>query len=328
MKVFVTGATGFVGSHLVEQLQDQGHEVFSLVRTQKKAQEFNTPGTLIQGSLSSEGENSWINELPSDLDAVIHTAGIVHSLDTDVFYKINTEATKQLALDLMIRFEKLRFIFISSLAAAGPSDQRDHLKEKDEASPVSDYGRSKLKAEIWLKENLKNRFELATIRPPMVIGPRDPAVLDVFKMVKSKVVLVPGISGNEKRYSFVCVFDLVETILKTLTKNELSFADTYYSSYPTVITMGELTQKIQDALGIKRLLYIKAPNPLIKFIATLIGLFKIDARLTPDKVNEILPMSWTCNQEKSVKNLEQVYQYDLEKTVHETLKDYRQRDWL
>ena len=93
MKILVTGATGFVGSHLCEELSRKGHQVYGLVRNPKKLKDFNFQGIVIKGDLNLEQDWQWIDEIPSDLDAIIHTAGIVHSFQTEHFFDVNSKAT-------------------------------------------------------------------------------------------------------------------------------------------------------------------------------------------------------------------------------------------
>ncbi|OUR96959.1 hypothetical protein A9Q84_11525 [Halobacteriovorax marinus] len=331
MKVLVTGATGFVGSHLCDLLEASGHEVFCLIRSIDKAKQFNVPGTYLLGSLSHNKKNSWVDLLPSDLDAVVHTAGIVHSMETENFYKVNTDCSVQLLSDLKEKYNSLNFVFISSLAAAGPVNKGESRSETSGDSPVSIYGKSKKLAEDKIKEQTPANWNLNIIRPPMVIGPRDPAVLDVFKMISNGLVVTAGMNGHKNEYSFVCVYDLIETIKNSLT-NSTESSETYFSSFPKVITLDELYENIKSSMNRKSLINIKIPALFIKMIAKLLGVLskfiKLDIRLTPDKVHELLPSAWVCDSSKSQRDLSMTYNWDLDRTVKATLTDYRNRDWL
>lgn len=331
MKVLVTGATGFVGSHLCDLLEASGHEVYSLVRSPKKAKEFNTPGIHISGSLNSENENSWIKELPEDLDAVVHTAGIVHSMNVSNFYKINSECTKRLILDLKSRFKTLKFTLISSLAASGPSSKEQSINELSKEVPVSEYGKSKLLAESYLKDLSPEAWTLNIIRPPMVIGPRDSAVLDVFKMINSRFIVTAGLDGLNNKYSFICVHDLVECIFKTLERKNIA-CEIYFGSFPDEITLNDLYEELKSSMSKGFVFNLKVPSPLIrligKFVGTLSKFINIDIRLTPDKVNELLPSAWVCDSKKSEIELSMNYKWDLKSTISETLKDYKSRGWI
>jgi nucleoside-diphosphate-sugar epimerase len=330
MKVLVTGATGFVGGHLCDDLISRGHEVFALVRNLEKAKEFNIPGTYIQGSLSHDKEHNWVEELPSDLDAVIHTAGIVHSFNLDDFQKVNFEATQQLFNDLKTRYPKLKMVFISTLAAMKPAQKGIELTESDLTNPPSAYGLSKEKAEKFLIKEAPKNWEIIIIRPPMVIGPRDTGVLDVFKMVESGLILLTGLNGKNKEYSFVCVHDLVDVIIKSLESPGLH-GEVFFAAHPENISLIQLIETIQRKMN-KKAIKLPIPMPVIKSLAhTLSGINKIipiSIRLTPDKVHELTPESWLCSGKKSEEKLKKEYCWNLERTIETTLQDYRKRGWL
>lgn len=326
MKVLITGATGFVGSHLADLLTDEGHEVFSLVRNLDKAREFDVKGAFINGSLSHNKSSQWIEELPEDLDAVVHTAGIVHSFSTSDFFTINTECTRQLIKDLTPRFTDLKFVMISSLAAAGPSD--NNQTETDLPLPVSEYGRSKLMAENIVRNETPNSWDKIIIRPPMVIGPRDPAILDVFKMVKNGIVPSVGLNGGEKLYSFIAVFDLTQTIKLSL-ECKTEATELFYSSHPNPIKFNELLNTIASELGKRPPFIFPLPVMAVRMATNLLALAKPSSvRLTPDKINEIVPKAWTCSSAKSSELLKQEYKWDLERIIKTTLVDYQERSWL
>jgi nucleoside-diphosphate-sugar epimerase len=332
MKIFVTGATGFVGSHLCDKLVSEGHELYILVRNQNKLEEFKVPGTIINGSLSYTDPNDWISQLPNDIDAVVHTAGIVHAYDCSIFYNINTFATQRLIQDLSPKFSKLHFILVSSMAAAGPSQPGEILTENDLPTPVSEYGRSKLQAEQQLDQHAPKSWQKTVLRPPIVIGPRDPAILDIFKMVDQGFVLMAGLDGLCKQYSFVCVHDLVSVIMASLNSSYKESTQIFFTSAPETMSFGELIQIIKELMGKKKVLKLLLPQFLITIAAHLINFLAkflpITIRLTKDKLKEITPPAWLVSGEKSREILGVNYQWDLEKTVKETLKDYQNRNWL
>ena len=329
MKVLITGASGFVGTHLCKKLLEEGHEVFALVRTPSKFSEVAPHPRLkmIQGDLDQEF--SWISLLPSELDSVVHTAGIVHSYNTDQFFQTNAVGTLKLSEALKTKYSTLHFVLISSLAAAGPSMGPRKRNEDDLDAPVSVYGRSKKKAEEHLKESAPQDWSISIIRPPMIIGPRDSAVLDIFKMVKGKAILLPGKGSLLKMYSFVCVFDLIDTIVKILNQKKNGM---FYSAHPQTVSFSELILEIKNQLGVPFIYHLPMPLFLIKGLAMLLNflnkVFPHQLRLTPDKVFELEATNWTCAGEKASLELGQQYEFDLEKTIAVTLEDYRQRKWI
>ena len=325
MNIFITGATGFLGSHLTDLFDGNGHQVYSLIRNQQKAQDFSVKGKYIIGRLSLEKKLPWIESLPEYLDLIIHTAGIVHSKNEDEFEKINTLFTNNLHQQLKNKYKTLHFIFISSLAAGGPSS---HLKSPRHTasldSPVSFYGRSKLKAEKLLIKNTPKEWTLTILRPPMIIGPRDPALFEIFKMVKSRLIIGPGLNFIHKKYSFICVKDLILIIQEFASQKR---SGVFYTSHHTAISFKELISTIENALGKKVLLKIPIPNIILKIIGELPSCFKIFNRITRDKVNELIQTEWVCDSSSTLKELNYNLRWNLKDTIHITLKDYQDRFW-
>jgi len=328
MNIFVTGSTGFVGGHLVEKLCSQGHNVYALVRTPSKASFFPKSVTLIKGELQTSAPNAWLSQLPDVIDTVIHTAGIVHSFQSAQFYNINAEATRQLIQDFSNR-EGLRFILVSSLAAAGPTTKDKILTETDTENPVSVYGKSKLRAERYLKATPAS-WITAIVRPPMVIGPRDPAILDIFKMVKGRKVVVPGRDGFSNVYSFICVLDLVE-LLSELTHFK-GRGEVFFSANEKSHTFEEIVMSIADELGVGSISRIKAPLWLLpsaaKALKIVSQILPINPRLTPDKVHELKASAWLCSDKKAREWLGFKARYNLQETIKITAKDYNDRGVL
>lgn len=332
MKILITGATGFLGSHLVEFLAKNGHEIFALVRDEEKFQKLNLPAIPIIGTLQSEYSHEWIKKLPYDLDAVIHNAGIVHSFDPRDFYDVNARATKQLIDDLAIMFpQNFRFCLISSLAAAGPSQKKKPRTEEDQAAPISHYGHSKHLAEIYLKDCSPNAWKKTIIRPPIIIGPRDEAFLDVFTMVKQGLILIPGLDGHHKEYSFVCVFDLINAISKAILYNpKRSDPEIFFVSHPRPFTYGELLARITNLVEPTKRVKINLPHFAIFLAAGLNRLLhsffpKFNFRLTPDKAMELKAQAWVSSSNKADELLAINYQWNLEQTLKTTFDEYKSK---
>lgn len=334
MKVLITGASGFVGSHLCDRYHSLGHEVYALMRNPLKGEQFSVPGKVIKGDLSLESLKTWIPELPKDIDLVIHTAGIVHSYTPDDFYHVNTQASVHL-LELLMKNLKTdaHFILVSSLAAFGPQQTEKLPQEGDSPRPVSHYGHSKLEAEQTLSQMIEgSTWRLSIIRPPMVIGPRDVAILDIYKMVASKFVLYPGLGAGQKTYSFVCIYDLVSVIENMAGRASTTPPiNTYFCGHPETITFKQIIDTISETMKQKPFI-IALPFLLIKVVSiilkTLSKLLPVEARLTPDKIKELEPMSWTCDAAKSEHELQYQYKWPLKETIQVTFKDYQERGWL
>jgi len=329
MKILITGSNGFVGNHLCRTLLAQGHTVYGLVRNPNKMDLYDSNFIIIQGDLSL-GNLHWVDYLPNDLDACIHTAGLVHTYDTNDFYSVNAFGTQYLVESLKKKYpNKLKFVLVSSLAAAGPVNFGEKKDETSPDFPVSEYGRSKKQAEEVLKAQAPKEWIISIVRPPMIIGPGDTAVLDIFKMVRDRFILLPGLNSKKKEYSFVCIFDLIETITRLLNSDH---SLKVYSAHDSVIKFEELIEEIRSQLKIKRIVYLPLPLFIIRFVGFILGLIYLirphQLRLTPDKIHELGAHAWTCDPTHSKLSLHQVYQYDLKRTVDVTIKDYQGRNWL
>ncbi|MFZ8934549.1 MAG: NAD-dependent epimerase/dehydratase family protein [Bacteriovoracaceae bacterium] len=332
MKIFVTGSSGFIGSFLCESLNKAGHEVYCLTRTIEKFKRFSIKGIPIVGELSTSAPNSWIYEVPKDIDVVVHLAGIVHSYKPADFYKVNAEATRILVDDLKSHNPHLKFILISSLAASGPSQKGIKKKENDQEGPVSHYGKSKLAAESYLQNLGKDSWKKVVVRPPVVIGPRDPAMLEVFKMVKSGLVLISGTDGLTKRYSFVSVHDLVAGIQRITEQEIKSNWDIFFFAHHKSFSFDELIKEISSIFNEKKFYKLFLPYFFIHIVAwcayIVSKFFPLDFRLTPDKTRELIPSCWEVDSEKSIIELGTDYKDSLQVSLKKAFTDYQDRSWL
>ena len=331
MKVLVTGASGFVGSHICERLHNLGHEVYAQIRNRNKFDFFRIPGKCIPGILHYEEEHPWIKNLPQDLDVVVHTAGIIHAFNTEDFSNINAASTRQLIEDLKKRYSQLTFLLISSLAAVGPSDNLLPRKEEHLPRPVSAYGRSKLAAEEWLNQLSPNEWKNFILRPPVILGPRDPGMFKFFSMTKKGIVPMPGLASKEKNYSYICVYDLVEIVRKILERPDLE-NQTFFASYPQSINLKELLSHIAKQIGCSPPIILGLPHLPVKIAAHTLAkincFYPLNIRLTPDRYLELIPSAWTCSSEKSQKLLGLEYHWNVHDTIEVTLEDYQKRGLL
>ncbi|MEO8447108.1 MAG: NAD(P)-dependent oxidoreductase, partial [bacterium] len=175
MKALVTGATGFVGSHLVDRLIEKNYEVYCLKRKTSSTKWLDGKNVkFVEGDLFS---NEALGNCIREMDYVFHVAGLVKAKTKQGFYHGNTEATKNL-LEITYKVNPgiKKFIFISSQAAAGPTLTDKPKDENDKPEPITTYGITKLKAEEEV-EKYKDKFPVTIIRPPAVFGPRDTEIL-------------------------------------------------------------------------------------------------------------------------------------------------------
>lgn len=206
MKILLTGATGFVGTHAARLLREHGHEVHAIVRKSSKHQSLQRLGVkLVFGDL--DGANADPLKLPQ-IDSVIHLAGLIKADHPKRFHEVNAGGTEKLLDALSEQTDLKRFVLVSSISARGPNASPADLAGK---GAVSAYGKSKVEAEKIAAARVPAK-NLVIIRPPIVYGPGDVATLDFFKMFK--LGFFPIIGSGENRMSFIYVEDLARVLMK------------------------------------------------------------------------------------------------------------------
>ncbi|MCX7038940.1 MAG: NAD(P)-dependent oxidoreductase, partial [Spirochaetes bacterium] len=190
MKIAVTGATGFIGSHLCESFIARGHEVTCLVRNPGKLRWIaGLPVRLVPGDLESPEA---LKDFVARQDIVVHAAGLTKARTLEEYLHANVGGTERLLQAIRAHDPRIsRFFYFSSQAAMGPSSANAPLTEDGAQNPVSLYGRSKSLAEKSM-QNFRDALPMTVIRPPAVYGPRDTDVLAVLRVVKGGIVPVLG----------------------------------------------------------------------------------------------------------------------------------------
>ncbi len=289
MRVFVTGGTGFVGSHVVEALRERGHAVACLVRDPRKARQvLGEPiADLVQGDLADTGA---LVRGCAGADAVVHLAGLTAARSRSELFGVNAGGTRTLA-EVVRGAAAGRFIYVSSLAAAGPVANGVEPNGNDAAQPVSDYGRSKLAGEEPVRQ-----LPLAwtILRPPAVYGPRDREFLRVFRAARRGIALMPG--DGSQRLCVVFAGDLAAAIVCCLENTPPN--GIYYPTHPEVTTARALVAGIAAALDV-RVRVVRIPHALVRPMLWITGgVARVAGRttlLSPDKAGEILAAAWTCS---------------------------------
>jgi len=324
--VLVTGANGFVGSHLTEALLAKSYRVRCMVRrTSDLTFVRHLPVELAYADVrDAEG----LDQACQGVDAVCHCAALTRALDQETFLRVNAQGTEALARAAARTNPALkRFLFVSSQAAAGPSrGADDFVDESRPLQPLDWYGVSKRAAEQALR-NMDGHLPLTIIRPSAVFGPRDRDFFAYFGLVKWGLRLELG--RHERRLSLVYVHDLVELILLAL-ESEAAVGQTYFGC-GQAHSYAEFSEAIARSLD-KRTLRIIVPVAVLTFIS--LGA-RLQERVTgrPALLNEqrVLNMRqphWLCSGEKARRELGFTARFDLETAVHETATWYRENGWL
>lgn len=321
MKTLVTGATGFIGSHLVEELIRQGHSVTCLVRKTSNLQWIDGLNVrLIYGDCAIK--ESLLNAV-ADFDYIFHLAGLTKAANERDFFSANALGTENLINAVIEKNPDIkRFVYLSSLAAAGPSCNGTPSKETGEAKPVSAYGRSKLEGERIVMRH-KNTIPVTIIRPPAVYGPRDKDIYVFFKLLKKGISLCWG----KCYYSLLYVDDLVKgTILSAESKT--AEGEIFYLSDGRIYSNKEITEAIASTLGSKPI-RLKIPRYLMPMLAS-IGqkLGNQSNIINKDKIKELQYSYWTCDSTKSRNELGFIPNVGIKEGVKWTADWYRIHQWL
>lgn len=322
----VTGASGFVGSHLVDKLIDLNHNVRIIARKESKLKWIDTSKVEIFNCDYDDVDTLKI--AVSNVDYIFHVAGVIKAKTKELYYKGNVEVTKNLLKAVNDANKNLkRFVFISSQAAAGPSPFNHPKTEDMESIPVTNYGRSKLEAERVVL-GYKGKIPVTIVRPSAVYGPRDPEILLFFQTLKKGIQ--PMVGFNEKYVSLVHVSDLIDGILLSAFSGN-SLNQTYFISSEKGYGWEEIGNISSKILG-KKVIKIRIPHFIIFLVAAIshfLSFFKKEATiLNIEKAREMVQKSWVCSVEKAKKELGYSQKIELEEGIKQTIEWYRENQWL
>jgi nucleoside-diphosphate-sugar epimerase len=337
MKALVTGGSGFIGSTLIDALVKRGIEVNVLMRS--TSSDRNLQGLTyrkIEGDLS---DFAALKRAATGVDLIFHLAGVIAAKDRAGYFHANAEGTRLLAEAAAEANREgianvKRFVYVSTLAAGGPSSGTSPRTEGDRDAPVSSYGESKKKGEEELFK-FRDSFLPLVLRAPIVYGPKDSATLILIKSAAKRLVpkLPASTPDGEKYYSVIHSSDLVEAILALGTTEDRKFdqGEIFYASSGEEITMTRLIGSIASALGV-RTFSVPVPRPVLRVLSSLgswygdrVGKATVINR---DKLNELLPDYWTCSNLKLMTKTSWRPQVLLESGMREAIEWYRKNGWI
>jgi dihydroflavonol-4-reductase len=321
MKAFLTGGTGFIGRHLIDLLLARGAEVIALLRSPEKAAALEEKKIhLLYGDLFS------IPTLPAGIDTVYHLAGKTRSLKSADYYTVNREGTASLFRCLLAYPGRPTVVHLSSLAAAGPSEDGRPVRENDAAHPVTHYGRSKLQGEQEAIR-LGADFPLVIVRATAIFGPWDVDFLDFFKLVARRILP----TFRKKRLLSLCyVKDLAEALYQC-SRTSLPSGEIINIADPAPVTWEELGESAAAAMG-KKPIRVRVPLRVLGAAAILSELRdRVAGRpgiFNRDKYRDMKQSGWVADVEKAARLLSFRTQYDLGSALRETIDWYKAREWL
>lgn len=337
MKILITGASGFIGSFIVEEALKRGFDTWAAVR-KSSSRAFLQDERIHFIELNLSSKIQLVEQLrDQQFDYVVHAAGVTKCLNKADFFRINTQGTKHLVRALIaLNMPIKKFVYISSLSVFGAIHEEQpyvEIKETDQPHPNTEYGRSKREAERWLNESLELRtkeavFPYIILRPTGVYGPRE---RDYFLMAKSiKQHSDFAVGFKQQDITFVYVQDVVQAVFLACEKGTVGRA--YFLSDGKVYQSSTFSDLIRQELGNPWWIRITAPIWLLRII-TFFGDFighltgKISA-LNNDKYHILRQRNWRCDIEPAIKELGYKPQYTLERGVPLTIKWYKDNGWL
>ena len=332
MKAFVTGGTGFIGSHLVEALNASGKydEVRCLVRSKDKWLN-GSSFTKISGDLY---DFKALEKGLEEADVLFHIAAIVMAPTKKEFTQANVEATENL-VRLAQKKGVHNMVILSSLAAAGPS-QGSPKTENEPMNPKSMYGESKKEMEAKVHTAATQNDSIKIIRPPAVYGPREDQIFSFFKACKYGVCPIVG-DGNNPRVSMVYVGDLVQGIMKAAQKTD-SGVHTYFISGEGTHSWNEIRSITNRVLG-RKTLPLKIKPALVKkvagFIENAASVFGVYPVINKEKANElgIICSVWlnpgvATDENLDHKALFEIHRKATAQAIHKAMCHEPSIDWL
>ena len=331
MKILITGASGFIGSFIVEEALKKGFDTWAAVRKSSSKEYLKDERiNFIELNLSSKAQ--LIEQLRDhDFDYVVHAAGVTKCLNKQDFHRINTEGTKNL-LDAILELQMplKRFVFVSSLSIFGAIKEQqpyDEIRETDTPHPNTEYGRSKLAAEKYL-ESLGPRVPYIILRPTGVYGPREKDYYMMAKTIKQHSDFAVGYKRQD--ITFVYVSDVVQAIFLALDKGDNGRK--YFLSDGEVYQSTTFSDLIHEELGRPWWIRITAPVwvlRIITFCGEYIGRMtgKVTA-LNNDKFNILRQRNWRCDIQPAIDELGYKPTVKLAEGVRRSIKWYKEQGWL
>jgi nucleoside-diphosphate-sugar epimerase len=317
MNVLVTGATGFVGRHLVDALLTSGATVTALVRNPDRARDLADRGVRI-----APGDLSGMEALRSAVagrDVIYHVAGLVAARSEAEFLSVNRDGTARLA-EAAADGGRPRFVLVSSLAAAGPVARGSRLTGGEDPRPVTAYGRSKLAGERVVR---RSGMPWTIVRPPVVYGPHDTEMLRVFKAARLGIAPVFGDGGQE--LSLVHGADLASALIAA-GSSDGAVGQVLYACHPEVLTSRQVVETVARAVG-RTVRIVGLPRWLggtaLAITGGLARLARRPTLLTLDKARELYAPAWTCDSSTLSELTGWKAKYDLATGAAMTVEWYR-----
>jgi nucleoside-diphosphate-sugar epimerase len=322
----VTGASGFVGSHLVDYLVEKNYKVRCIVRKTSSLKWLK--GKDVEIHICELTDKEGLRKIFDGADYIYHVAGVVKSKKPEGYFKGNVDTTRTL-LEAALEFKDniKRFLVVSSQTSSGPSPLNNPLTEEDLCNPITTYGRSKL-AQEELAKSFMDKIPVTICKVAAVYGERDTEIFIFFKTFSKG--LMTSIGLHDKQVSLLHVADVVRGLYLSAT-SEKAIGKSYFitsEKYYTWKEVGDVTSKVMNKKPIK----VKVPHFLVYIIAAIAQFFSLfsskAATLNIEKGKDITRPAWISDYRKAYKDFGFKQEISLEEGIRRTVEWYKQKKWL
>ncbi len=322
----VTGANGFVGSHLVDYLLNKNFIVKCLVRKTSNLRWLE--GKDIEIINCGLFDKKGIKAAMENVNYVFHVAGVVKAKNKEGYYKGNVEATRIL-LDSSVENKQniKRFVLVSSQTVTGPSDDEKPVDEETECRPLTTYAKSKLEQEK-LVLSFKDQIPVTICRAPAIYGERDTEIFIYFQTFSKGLTSLIGF--DKKVLSLLHVADLAEGLFLAAV-SENAIGEIYFISsekYYTWDEVGDITSKELNRKALK----IRIPHFVVYGVAAVAQFFAIfsskPATLNIEKAKDLTRHAWICDTSKAVRDLGFRQKVSIEDGIKRTCEWYKKMKWI
>lgn len=324
IRVLLTGATGFVGSHTAEALTQRAIPVRALVRRSGVTDALQRLGVeLVEGDL---GDRPALERAVRDVDVVLHLAALTKARSAAEYDRVNAAGTEELVRAMLAaRPRPRRLVVLSSLAAAGPC-AADAVGPTDTPAPITAYGRSKLAGERAALA-ASTQFEVVVLRAPAVYGPRDRDLYRFFRLAARGILPVPA--GPVRRLQLIHVGDLAEALVLAATAERAE--GIMHAAETMAYTWESVGEQVAAAVG-RRARIVRMPGALFFAAATISEAASAAAGRSTifnrDKARELLAPGWLCETETARRVLGFESRIPLAQGLRDTAQWYRAEGWL
>ena len=326
MKILLTGASGFVGSHILDELLVLGYRVTVLLRSTSNRRFLQHQLDVVDVRDGSISDPASLRKALGGVTHVIHCAGATRAARSEDYYRTNHIGTRNVIEAIHAQNGAIQqLIHISSLAVTGPAIAAKPATEASPTCPISEYGKSKLAAEEEVRKNCW--ADSVIVRPPAVYGPRDDGFFSLFQAVCRHLLPLPS---DTQALSLVYVKDLARAVAGLVNRPEVR-GQTYFVSSSQVVTARQMAREIARQVGHWT---VPVPLPPVAFLPLCLvnelicRLLRRAQLLNLQKYAELRAPGWVCDPSKLRRETGLECPTDLKQGVAETLKWYRREGWL